>query len=293
MTANEAASVTGVPLRQVHRIIDAGLLGGAVKRRDNARLLAPKALVGLKLAHETADVLTLQSRRAVVATSIRRPRQAMIRTNVVVIDARPAARAVRSGLSQLSKARGIVTSAPDVLSGTPTVKGTRIPVHRIADMLANGDRPAAIMKAFPQLDEEKNSACGDLCAGLSAAGPAADEIIAAVGAPQEFGDPGFRQARARVKFLVDECLSSELVTIARSRGNWESTHVTWLGLRSRKDWSIVRRAINDGYVLVTNDKTDFISLIRREKVHAGLVCLNVAHGLMSLERPEEDVHSRP
>ena len=37
MTANEAASVTGVPLRQVHRIIDAGLLQGAVKRRRNAR----------------------------------------------------------------------------------------------------------------------------------------------------------------------------------------------------------------------------------------------------------------
>jgi hypothetical protein len=31
MTANEAASVTGVPLRQVHRIIDAGLLGGRRK----------------------------------------------------------------------------------------------------------------------------------------------------------------------------------------------------------------------------------------------------------------------
>jgi Protein of unknown function (DUF433) len=31
-------------------------------------------------------------------------------------------------------------------------RGTRIPVHDIADMLANG--PAAIMKAFPQLDEE-------------------------------------------------------------------------------------------------------------------------------------------
>jgi hypothetical protein len=55
-----------------------------------------------------------------------------------------------------------------------------------------------------------------------------------------------------------------------------------LGLRSRKDWSIVRRAINDGYVLVTNNTTDFISLLRREKVHAGLVCFNVVHGLMSL-----------
>jgi uncharacterized protein (DUF433 family) len=155
MTANEAASVTGVPLRQVHRIVDAGLLGGAVKRRDKARLLAPRALVGLKLAHETADVLTLRSRRAVVATSIRRPRQAMIRSDVVVVDVRPAARAVRSGLSQLSKARGIVASAPDVLGGTPVFKGTRIPVHDVADMLANGDRPAAILKAFPQLDQDR------------------------------------------------------------------------------------------------------------------------------------------
>lgn len=66
MTANEAASVTGVPLRQVHRIIDAGLLQGAVKRRRNARLLTRNALVGLKVAHETADVLTPESRRAVV-----------------------------------------------------------------------------------------------------------------------------------------------------------------------------------------------------------------------------------
>ena len=86
-----------------------------------------------------------------------------------------------------------------------------------------------------------------------------------------------------MKFLVDECLSPDLVAIARARGHGESTHVTWLGLRSRKDWSIVRRAISDGYVLVTNNTTDFMSLHRREKVHAGLVCLNVVHGLMSLD----------
>jgi predicted nuclease of predicted toxin-antitoxin system len=86
-----------------------------------------------------------------------------------------------------------------------------------------------------------------------------------------------------VKFLVDDCLSPDLFAMAHARGHGESTHVTWLGLRSRKDWSIVRPAIADGYVLVTNNTTDFISLLRREKVHAGLVCLNVAHGLMSLD----------
>ena len=86
-----------------------------------------------------------------------------------------------------------------------------------------------------------------------------------------------------MKFLIDECLSPELVALAHERGHGESTHVTWLGLRSCKDWSIVRRAIDDGYVLVTNNTTDFTSLLGREKLHAGLVCLNVAPGLMSLD----------
>ena len=86
-----------------------------------------------------------------------------------------------------------------------------------------------------------------------------------------------------MKFLIDECLSPELVAIARARGHGESMHVTWLGMRSRKDWSIVRRAIADGYVLVTNNTTDFRALLRREEVHAGLVCINVAHGMMSLD----------
>ena len=68
------------------------------------------------------------------------------------------------------------------------------------------------------------------------------------------------QCRARVKFLIDECLSPELVLLAHERGHGESTHVIWLGLRSRKDWAIVRRAVDDGYVLVTNNTTDFTPL---------------------------------
>jgi predicted nuclease of predicted toxin-antitoxin system len=86
-----------------------------------------------------------------------------------------------------------------------------------------------------------------------------------------------------VKFIIDECLSPELVARARARGFHESTHVTWLGMRSRKDWAIVRRAIEEGFVLVTNNTVDFKALYAREDIHAGLVCLNVAPGLMRLE----------
>ena len=44
----------------------------------------------------------------------------------------------------------------------------------------------------------------------------------------------------------------------------------------------MRRAVEDGYVLVTHDSTDFTSLMERAPLHPGLVCMNVAHGLMSL-----------
>ena len=85
-----------------------------------------------------------------------------------------------------------------------------------------------------------------------------------------------------MKFLIDECLSPSLAAIARERGFPESTHVTWLGLRARQDWALVRRAVDDGYALVTHNRADFTSLMEREPLHPGLLCLNVAHGFMRL-----------
>lgn len=86
-----------------------------------------------------------------------------------------------------------------------------------------------------------------------------------------------------MKFLIDECLSPTLAAMARECGFPESTHVTWIGLRSRRDWALVRRAVEDGYVLVTHNSADFSALMERETRHPGLICMNVAHGLMSLE----------
>ena len=67
-----------------------------------------------------------------------------------------------------------------------------------------------------------------------------------------------------MKFLIDECLSPELATLARERGFGGSTHVTWLGLGGRPDWDIARRAVDDGYIFVTNNKRDFLALYQRE-----------------------------
>ena len=77
-----------------------------------------------------------------------------------------------------------------------------------------------------------------------------------------------------MKYLIDECLSPELATLAREHGHLESTHVSWLGLAGQPDRVIARRAIDDGYVLVTHNTVDFRPLYGREDIHVGLIAFN-------------------
>jgi uncharacterized protein (DUF433 family) len=155
LSANEAASVTGVPLKQVHRIVDAGLLEGAVESRAGIRVIVGRGLVGLKLAHETANLPTPEGRRRVIKQLLRRPDAKRVEANAVTFNVRPMEAAIRRGLSTLGKAKKMVAIDSDVLGGTPCFKGTRIPVHDIATMIANGDQKSAILKAYPQLTAEQ------------------------------------------------------------------------------------------------------------------------------------------
>ena len=63
LSAYESVCVTGVPLKMVLRIIDAGLLRDFAEKHEGKWMIFKRALVGLKLAHETADILTLKGRR--------------------------------------------------------------------------------------------------------------------------------------------------------------------------------------------------------------------------------------
>ena len=155
LSANEAASVTSVPLKQVHRIVDAGLLEGAVENRAGMRVIVGRGLIGLKLAHETADLLTPEGRRQVIKKVIQRPKAKTIAHHALTLDVRPIETAIRRGLDTLEKAKRMVAIDKDVLGGTPCFKGTRIPVHDIATMIANGDPKPAVLKAYPRLTAEQ------------------------------------------------------------------------------------------------------------------------------------------
>ena len=153
LSANAAACVTGVPLKQVHRIIDAGLLGTAAASHKGSRTVPRKSLAGLKLAYETTDILTVEGRRRLVRSFLDHPAARTVREDSVSVDLRAMKGEVRRGLAMLDKAMRMITTNEDVLGGAPCFKGTRIPIHDIADMMANGDSRKAIHAAYPILTD--------------------------------------------------------------------------------------------------------------------------------------------
>lgn len=63
---------------------------------------------------------------------------------------------------------------PNVCHGQACIKGTRIPVHQIVLMLANGDTINDLLKAYPTITRK------DILACLEYAGTLAEEQIAPI-----------------------------------------------------------------------------------------------------------------
>lgn len=55
--------------------------------------------------------------------------------------------------------------------------------------------------------------------------------------------------------------------------NHAATHVTFLGLRSASDRSLLATILGDDYVFVTNNGVDFRALYRAQELHPGLVVI--------------------
>lgn len=56
---------------------------------------------------------------------------------------------------------------PNVCHGQAVVKGTRIPVHQIVRMLANGDSIDNLLQDYPTLKREDVLACLEYAAALA------------------------------------------------------------------------------------------------------------------------------
>ena len=54
----------------------------------------------------------------------------------------------------LRQARRLIVSDPDIMGGDPVFRGTRVPVHLIAELAAQGAHPGELIEGFPRLTKE-------------------------------------------------------------------------------------------------------------------------------------------
>lgn len=88
----------------------------------------------------------------------------------------------------------------------------------------------------------------------------------------------------RDPFLIDECLSPDLVAKAHERGHY-ATHVVHRGLVGTKDPMLMPVIRDEGFVFVTNNARDFLKLYEQEQVHAGLIII-VPGGIVAEKQVE-------
>jgi predicted nuclease of predicted toxin-antitoxin system len=75
-----------------------------------------------------------------------------------------------------------------------------------------------------------------------------------------------------MRFLIDECLSVDLVSVAQQAGH-DAQHVARIGKAGWKDWNVLRHAGEGDFTLVTNNASDFRRLYADEALHAGLIII--------------------
>jgi len=155
LTVHEAASMAGVPPKHVHRTVRAGLLEGFVGVRKGARVISGGALVALKLTHETAGSLAPEGTRKLTRFVLENPKANVARDGAITVDLRPMKREVKRRIASVERARKMVIADKGVMGGAPCYKGTRIPVHLVAEMMANGDPLEDMLEHYPRLNEEQ------------------------------------------------------------------------------------------------------------------------------------------
>jgi uncharacterized protein (DUF433 family) len=160
--------VSCVALRDVNRVIDEGILPEGFFTHDDGRLVLAAGCILISFYFESARSLTSEERLFVIKVAVPRLRRSfsfelpalakedwIIQHEFLTIDFAPFVRGAVERLGRLVRARMLVDSSPEILGGTPVIRGTRISVYDVAASKAAGITPERILAAYPGLDAEK------------------------------------------------------------------------------------------------------------------------------------------
>lgn len=156
-TPTEAAVLTQLTVKAVNNAIDKKTISAVDGRRAGyaTRLLDLRALMSLALERRLADRFGMEMRRAVFdALSTTSRNTVSLEGGFLKIDLREPRRELATSLRELRRARQLVISDPDIHGGDPVFRGTRVPVHMIAEIGAKGETERDLLESYPRLTAE-------------------------------------------------------------------------------------------------------------------------------------------
>jgi len=156
-TAAEASWVTGLSVKAVNKAIENAVVPVRTVRAGKLRhrRLSYASLVCLQLHAEGLNRLPLRIRREVFRRVLRQPQEKQLRyTEALIVDIEGAKTKMNTKVQELERAAGMIHSDPDILAGTPVFRGTRVPVHVIADLLERGTPLDEIVEGYPSITEK-------------------------------------------------------------------------------------------------------------------------------------------
>lgn len=156
-TPTEAAVLTGLPLKAVNNAIDRKMVSTIAGEEAGrpTRLLDARALVSLTLERRLADRIAPELRRNAFDALAASPRNVVsIEGGLLKIDLSQPRRELDASLRALRRAQRLVVSDPDIMGGDPVFRGTRVPVHMIAALVAEGTAETDLLEGYSRLTAE-------------------------------------------------------------------------------------------------------------------------------------------
>ena len=158
-TAAEAAVLTRLPVKAVNNAIDKKTIAAHVRRRrgeKSVRLVDEPALVYLLLERELVGDTTPSFRQKLfkaISAALAEGVQS-VAVGALTLDLRSRWRDMEERIKDLRRAEWLASADPAVLGGVPVFRGTRIPIHMVAELLDQGETPDTLRRGYPRLTDE-------------------------------------------------------------------------------------------------------------------------------------------
>ncbi len=156
-TATQVSVIADVPLKAVNQYLDRDLSGmGVAAIGGGFRHVRPEGLLAIRLVHEFIDSFSNAKRIELVRKHLSKPSAKSIALDdgKIEVSVEPARATVAAGLKAHDAAQAMVNSDPGILGGEPCLRGTRLSVYTIADLLGASGRDEVLL-AYPDLSDQQ------------------------------------------------------------------------------------------------------------------------------------------